>query len=343
VEAILGKPAVVIWAALVGFGFTCACAGSDASNGGGPPRSAQSKDAGAGSTNTGAMNTGAMNTGAMNTAGASTGGTSGGHGGSGGGSAGTSDGMAPGDGGKLNGGASNSGGRGSAVRDAAVDARTPDGDSSPESSAGGAPDTRMPCREDSDCINAGLCDAVIGRCVQCMHDGDCATTGGDCVNGTCTAGTTCQSSLQCAGRADGKTICNTQAINGPFCAECTKDADCGAGKTCATLAPRSVFGVQKCLPRCSSDNQCTPLGKVCGAGHFCTDCRTSADCPASDYCANPPTSTGGACLHHSCIPNMERCNDGKNIFTCKSDGSAMEFGITCSTSCVNTQDSAMCL
>ncbi len=93
--------------------------------------------------------------------------------------------------------------------------------------------------------------------------------------GTADTKTGCTADTDCPGQA-----CN---LFTGACVACVKDAHCKDGGTCVDSV---------CLAKivCTSDKDCTPLGKVCDdAAGACVECLASTDCTAGSICTPAKT------------------------------------------------------
>lgn len=217
----------------------------------------------------------------------------------------------------------------------------------------GCKDSTHPCQSSKDCPD--LCNEVLGLCVECLTDSDCAdgdpctldscgpgtgscthvkvpeckppflqpcTTNGDCKTGkcdgllrACVVGSLCASDLQC--KAAGQ-VCN---IESGSCVECVTADDCGPDEAC--------IGYQ-CLEAipCKTSKQCA---KVCdNEAGLCVDCISHQDCDA-----------GLICSAHMCQPPVcggEQCAGGLS-YACKPAGDGYLPGVPCVDADPCTEDS----
>jgi hypothetical protein len=115
------------------------------------------------------------------------------------------------------------------------------------------------------------------------------------------------------------------------CVQCEVAADCGPNKACIGNACKDAVA-------CQSDNQCTPLGKLCDkqAG-LCVECLQHSQCPETSYCA------AGSCALDVCQANASKC-DGNAIATCSGDGDKWTAPVACpaQTSCKSGGGAATC-
>jgi len=131
------------------------------------------------------------------------------------------------------------------------------------------------CAKDSDCPawSSGTAHTmcIAGACrVSCATDTDCASAGGTATGGAevCDAASKTCRPKSCPSGADGGTCVET----------CSADADCGVGRSCASLSA--------CLPR---------AGECLGKGAFCDPCRSDADCTGGGFCLYADYSTERYC------------------------------------------------
>jgi len=166
------------------------------------------------------------------------------------------------------------------------------------------------CGADADCPAGAVCDPVVGLCVECLFEHQCAAgthcMSGDCVPyATCVEDEDCPEGLVCAPDllecvpciADAQ--CETSPAT-PYCdatlylcVECLESAQCAEAFEC-------LAGV--CVPYlpCASSKDCdegicwTEAGK-------CVDCIEQADC-----------EEGTICVGHVCEPICESDKDCKD-------------------------------
>ena len=155
------------------------------------------------------------------------------------------------------------------------------------------------CIDSVDCEGAAICNLSLGACVECVESSDCGTgklclrsacvpeTNGclvdvDCGGSLptcdqearlCTAGITCDSSADCAGRADGRGLCIDSR-----CQQCSTNNECGQGNVCRD---------GDCVASsCQSDARCatqSDFRNVCRLADLtCVQCLQDSDCGAWD-------------------------------------------------------------
>jgi len=131
------------------------------------------------------------------------------------------------------------------------------------------------CAKDADCpaysTGMGHSMCIAGACrVSCAADADCANAGGTATGGAevCDAASKTCRPKSCPSGADGGTCVET----------CSANADCGVGRTCASLSA--------CQPR---------AGECLGKGAFCDPCRSDADCTGGGFCLYADYSTERYC------------------------------------------------
>lgn len=162
------------------------------------------------------------------------------------------------------------------------------------------------CNLDATCKQLKQCEDK-----SCTKDADCGSYGGSghamCIAGACRV--TCASNADCSkagGSATGSEVCDPASKtcrpsscaaggDGGACIEsCSADADCGFGRTCASISA--------CIPR---------AGECVGMGGFCDPCRSDADCASGAVCLDTsPYSTERTCS----VPVMGTCpTDGGSL------------------------------
>ncbi|MBX3185035.1 MAG: hypothetical protein KF915_20600 [Polyangiaceae bacterium] len=226
------------------------------------------------------------------------------------------------------------------------------------------------CTDPGDC-QEGVCDELLGRCVECLFETDCD---GDarCVDRRCIPETTCRNSLDCVDAPSGS-ICDPRTgrceqcvgvedcdgtadcISGrcvPYtpcrnsldcdeqicepdskrCVECVETTDCLDGKTCVANQCRE-------LRPCQSDNQCTPHGQLCDRVRgVCADCIEHSDCPSAYHCA------AGVCELSVCAEGSSRCVENA-VQSCLAGGVGWGSGVSCGANavCVQAGSVASCV
>ena len=189
----------------------------------------------------------------------------------------------------------------------------------------------------------------------------------------------CKNSLDCAGRADSKTVCSTgvgvcvRCLKASDCGEtdggtqdcidnscvsfssCVNSLDCPKGRVCDRTLSRCVectgdadcpgeAGTQRCVSNtcrvaCSSDNNCTPLGLLCN-----TSGGYCVSCVNNIDCPENRWCNLGTCALDVCVAGATRC-DLTGLSTCNSSGSSWGTPVACGTGriCSTSQGSAACL
>jgi hypothetical protein len=177
---------------------------------------------------------------------------------------------------------------------------------------GGTPAT--PCQTSINCVDAAdnqnVCDTALGRCVQCLTADDCTANvnigpNNDCLLKKCVAYTPCENADDTCPNGG---ICDVAKKR---CVGCSKDQDCGDGKTCLA---------QSCRTSCASDVTCTPNQQLCNktlALGVCVQCGmpNQPACAAGLLC--DPT---GICGPPVCQSGDKQCKNG-GIASCLSNGS----------------------
>ena len=171
--------------------------------------------------------------------------------------------------------------------------------------SGGRCRTRDTARPDDGCSTHDDCEfgeycASNGACVTCLNDTHCSE--GVCrSDGTCGPQERCSSDADCA--AAGK-VCDPSSGN---CVPCVIDGHCADGEIC-----REFECVQDTgngggtddggggAPTCSSQADCTPIGKVCDTSvGVCVDCESRDDASATFICPSDYTCSAGTCTPDS--------------------------------------------
>ncbi|HVU02859.1 MAG TPA: hypothetical protein VHE30_13960 [Polyangiaceae bacterium] len=277
----------------------------------------------------------------------------------------------PGSGGSSNGGGAATGGGGGQ----STGGTSNTGGSNPGSGGANGPDGgSVACTTDAPCTPLGLrCDTTAGHCVACLFDNEC-TNGARCLDGSCQAPQTCDNSVDCRSRTDGRTICDATT---KVCVECAKDVDCKDGKVCAvdTCVPSSTCTPGDSGTGCASGLICTQAGKCvqcedqidCGsADQQCIDgtclktCQSDNDCSGTLLC---DTAKGGCvqCLADTDCADIENCQAGKcvrdvcaqgvkscvqnSVVECKANGSGIAAPVACpkGQDCVQKDGTASCV
>lgn len=220
---------------------------------------------------------------------------------------------------------------------AAPDGPAPAPDGSTGGDAGAAPaldagpESGAPvwCRSVLDCgsdAGASVCNTQTGECVECTRTADCVGRG-ECVDNVCVPYSECDSSLDCVGEPDGKTICDTGA--GGECVQCVQGADCGPQGRCEDRV---------CRKECVSDNDCTPQGLLCDFDRgVCVVCTRTLECGPAEHCAE------GECVPDVCLRGAQLC-DGNAVVTCSDTGDALGDPEPCEAGaqCVEAEGQAFC-
>ena len=168
----------------------------------------------------------------------------------------------------------------------------------------------LPCEVDDDCAGDAVCEPVLGLCVECLFEHQCAV-GTHCVGGECMPYTTCAADEDCP---EGL-VCAPELSE---CVPCVADVQCAASETTpycdATLhlcvecvegahcaeASECLAGV--CLPYapCESSKDCEE--GICWAeAGKCVDCVEQADCDDATIC-----------FDHVCEPICDSDKDCKD-------------------------------
>jgi hypothetical protein len=168
------------------------------------------------------------------------------------------------------------------------------------------------CASDNDCTPSGLlCNGLTKKCVACVEDGHCAAQH-ECLRGTCHPYVSCNSSLDCVGAPDGKTICRTSTNR---CVQCLGNTDCTGGDVC-------FQNRCECANLDTDPNNCGICGRVCSNGCSYGECvpawseciyETYANC--NEYCE----AIGQRCAV-SCSPFLPpsavaHCTGGESVMT----------------------------
>ena len=165
------------------------------------------------------------------------------------------------------------------------------------------------CGNDSDCqrlipnavnpgqgdhINGGVCLAKLNysalRYCGCLADTQCVSDGVaannpvkcDLLTRSCIRGI-CLANSDCAGNANGTTLCNTTTSR---CVQCTTDANCAGNDNetrCNTTTGRCVG--------CTVNSQCTQANRPICNNNRCVQCLTGADCVGGQVCSIANTCT----------------------------------------------------
>lgn len=137
----------------------------------------------------------------------------------------------------------------------------------------------------------------------------------------------CGNSLDCPGA---HLVCaKEEGARVGVCLECGDDTDCGETGTC-------VAGT--CQASCSSDKDCTGLGKLCDkATAFCASCLSVDDCAVGEFCS------GGECSSTLCHPGESTCVGTDVLAECNADGTGFLAPQACDTgTCRSVNGTAEC-
>ncbi len=152
------------------------------------------------------------------------------------------------------------------------------------------------CLANADCAGnpaGAVCDAMTGRCVQCLAASDTCPAAQHCdaASNTCVAG--CRSDDGCSVAGDAgaaRTRCDTTMH---ACVECVTNDHCAPGNLC-------VGNV--CAPGCTAGSAC-PTGQTC-CGSACVDTqRNTAHCGACNS-GCMVANASAACMNGSCAVAM---------------------------------------
>ena len=175
---------------------------------------------------------------------------------------------------------------------------------------GGTPAT--PCQNSLNCSSApdnkAVCDTGAGHCVQCLTADDCTANvnigpNHDCVSKQCVAYDPCENADDVCPNGG---VCDVAKKR---CVGCSKDEDCGAGKTCLS---------QTCRTSCASDASCTSAGLLCNKTlSVCVQCGAPNQAACTGGLVCDPT---GICGPPVCTTGDKQCKNG-GIASCLSDGS----------------------
>ena len=205
---------------------------------------------------------------------------------------------------------------------------------------------RAGCTVNFDCAGTPtpVCDAALGRCVQCMP----GETLHPCARGSyCTSADTCAtgcgSDADCLGLADGGPALSCSVTHQCTAPACSNDDNCPLGNVCRS---------GRCAVGCSASHGCT-TGQTCCTG-TCFDLqRDPAHCgTCATVCSTTQataTCTAGAC-RLTCAAGYGDCNasaaDGceaavtASLTNCGGCGMACTFthgmGLCASSACVVT-------
>jgi hypothetical protein len=232
---------------------------------------------------------------------------------------------------------------------------------------GSLPPLSRVCMSDTEC-KGKHCDPLSG-CVDCLFDSDCGSAA-NCRSGKCEPKVVCSTSADCKGSAYpicsvptkecvrclvdkdcGKNeLCNKQLCESfvpcvntldchdqkvcdrdrGACVGCVSDADCDEKSTCVDSA---------CVPRCTSDKECSARSQLCdtGRGH-CVQCVQQVDCPEVYHCSE------GRCAIDVCRKGEQACGEGMHsLLTCNLIGDGFD-SVDCGAaqSCVQTNGKGEC-
>lgn len=137
----------------------------------------------------------------------------------------------------------------------------------------------------------------------------------------------CGNSLDCPGT---DLVCaKEEGARVGVCLECGDDTDCGEAGTC-------LAGT--CVTACSSDKDCTALGKLCDKGRgLCASCLSETDCPTGEYC------NAGECSNTLCSPGELSCVGLAVLAECNAEGTGYLTPHACeSGSCSESEGQAQC-
>lgn len=158
------------------------------------------------------------------------------------------------------------------------------------------------CSSDRECSSLSLvCNAALGRCVECNASTDC-TTAQTCFNNRCITPKRCTSSRMCPGQ-----VCSMRL---GFCVDCDSDVDCGGGFVCQMNACAPSPGA------CRASRDCSGATRVCDTTRGrCVGCLAATDCGAGEVCRD------AACVRTMCAPGSVSCPAGATTRTlCNADG-----------------------
>ncbi|MFT5431267.1 MAG: hypothetical protein ACI9OJ_001946, partial [Myxococcota bacterium] len=140
-------------------------------------------------------------------------------------------------------------------------------------------DTGPGCAVDAHC-SVGVCDTLMGTCVDCLFDGQCGP------GQQCTSDKTCEFAQAC-GLEVGCTSGVCDAVAG-YCVECLAETDCPPNVRCTA---RECTAYQPC----TSSSHCDD-GEVCDVLlHECVQCAANKDCAAGNRCLNSRCVVDQAC------------------------------------------------
>ena len=166
-----------------------------------------------------------------------------------------------------------------------------------------------------------------GKCVACLSNNDCLSSGQECLDNSCV--TPCTESSDCNGEICheeiGKCIpCAHDSECGDMlcqqdtgvCVYCLNQADCGECELCSENTCISY------LP-CASDNDCAGNNAYCDmTTKQCGQCLEDTHCADNKFCDS------GNCIMDTCLPGTTAC-DGLSLLTCLPNGSTWGAPSTC--------------
>lgn len=137
---------------------------------------------------------------------------------------------------------------------------------------------------------AQACDAVSGRCVECVTDTGCTKDPAKafCVLNACTACST-TGATGCTTRTDGRTACAATGVSAGQCVECVADTDCTKDPAKAFCVANActgcgTSGATGCAARTDGRTACAASGTSAGQ---CVECLADTGCtkdPAKSFC-----------------------------------------------------------
>ncbi len=161
-----------------------------------------------------------------------------------------------------------------------------------------------PCTSSKDCPADQVCDGVVGKCVDCNHDADCAANQ-RCSSHVCLDVTPCKSDKACSALGG---VCDAEA---GLCVECLGDADCAADLKCKQ---------HHCTPppaTCATSKDCAATEQVCDKSlGICVDCTSAGDCTPGNVCVD------GSCMPPICVPGSHACIGLDRVGSCDAAGSS---------------------